>query len=106
MTIGVSITVTLKGKEEETSFLQAFQKALPYVDKIPGLLEFDAFKAIDKPFTYHLCTLWEDESSIEAWLAHPVYREEIRKGKDTLIRFFKSYRWQPLRAPKIIDKNS
>ncbi|HPR63285.1 MAG TPA: antibiotic biosynthesis monooxygenase [Thermoanaerobaculia bacterium] len=97
--IGVSITVSLKGAEEEEKFLGAFSKAMEHLDHIEGLEDFKAAKVIGKDFTYHVFSLWASEEAIEAWLAFPIYRDVIRKGGEDLVASFESYRWTPIREP-------
>jgi len=97
--IGVSITVTLKGKNEEERFLAAFSKIMEQVPHIPGLQDLKACKVLGKEFTYHLFTLWESEAAVEAWVSHPQYRELMRKGGEDLAASFESFRWQPVRPP-------
>ena len=97
--IGVSITVTLKGKAEEERFLVLFSNAMEQIAHVAGLQEIKACKVLGKDFTYHLFTLWESEAAVEAWVNHPQYREVMRKGGDELLAAFESYRWQPMRPP-------
>ena len=97
--IGVSITVVLKGKNEEDRFLAIFTKAMEQAAKVPGLQEIKACKVLGKDFTYHLFTLWESEAAVESWVNHPQYREVMRKGGEDLAASFESYRWQPVRPP-------
>lgn len=101
--IGVSITLTLKDEKREKIFLEIFEKALEKVNLIPGLIEFQASKVIGKPHTYHVFSLWESEEKIEEWLSNPLYREAIRKNSEDLIKIFKSYRWKPIREPKVLN---
>ena len=97
--IGVSITVMLKGEEEEKKFLSAFTKAMEHIDKIPGLTKFKAAKVIGEDFSYHVFSVWESEDAIEGWLTFPAYRDVIRKGGEELMASFESYRWEPVRDP-------
>lgn len=101
--IGVSITITLKNEEKEKEFLQIFQKALENINIIEGLKEFQASQVIGKPYTYHVFSLWESEENIEKWLSNPYYKDFIRKNSEELFESFISYRWKPIREPKIIN---
>ncbi len=100
--VGVSITITLKDEEKEKIFLEIFQRALEKVNFIPKLKEFQASKVIGKEFTYHVFMLWEDEDAIEEWLSNPTYKEIRRKGREDLIKEFISYRWKPIKEPRVI----
>ncbi|MEJ5166117.1 MAG: antibiotic biosynthesis monooxygenase family protein [Thermoanaerobaculia bacterium] len=100
--IGISITVTLKDAEKERTFLEIFQEALKYLDKIEGLKDFKAAKIIGVDHSYHIFSLWESEEKVEKWLNNPNYKE-IRKNSHDLIKEFVSYRWSPLREPKILS---
>jgi heme-degrading monooxygenase HmoA len=97
--IGVSITITLKGKDEEERFLAAFTKAMEAAGQVSGLQDLKACKVLDRDFTYHLFTLWESETAIEAWVQHPRYREMMLRGGEELAAAFESYRWQSVRPP-------
>lgn len=100
--IGVSITVTLKDEEKERIFLEIFQEALKYIDKIQGLKEFKAAKIIGIDHSYHIFSLWESKEKVEEWLNNPKYKE-IRKESHNLIKEFVSYRWIPLGEPKKLN---
>jgi len=100
--IGVSITLKIKNEEKEKKFLEVFQKALESIHLIEGLKEFQASKVIGKPLTYHIFSLWEREEDIEKWLSNPYYKDYIRKGGEELFESFTSFRWKPIKEPKII----
>jgi heme-degrading monooxygenase HmoA len=97
--IGVSITVMLKGKDEEERFLAAFTTAMEAAGKVPGLQDLKACKVLGRDYCYHLFTLWESEAAIEAWVQHPRYRAMMLQGGQELVAAFESYRWQPVRPP-------
>ena len=77
---GASITIALKGKDEEARFLEIFAKALEQASN-------------------RLFTLWESERAVEARANHPRYREVLRKGGEELAASFESYRGQQVRPP-------
>ena len=98
--IGVSITLTLKGQEEEERFLALFTRAMEHLDSIEGLKEFRAAKVIGQDHMFHIFSIWQSEEAIEAWLNFPAYRDVIQKGGEGLVASFESYRWKPVREPR------
>lgn len=100
--IGVSITLTLKGQQEEDQFLDLFSKAMEHLGSIDGLTEFRAAKVIGFDHTFHVFSIWTCEEAIEAWLNFPQYRDVIQTRGKNLVASFESYRWKPVREPRRI----
>ena len=100
--IGVSTTITLKGKKEEERFFSLWHRAMDNIHLVPGLQTVDTAKVLGKEYTYHIFSLWHSEEYIEDWLENPVYHQVLRNQGLPLMEKFVSYRWQPIREPIMI----
>lgn len=100
--IGVSITITLKGKQEEETFFRLWRRAMGNIHLVPGLQTVETAKVLRREYTYHIFSLWHSKEYIQDWLDNPVYHQILKKQGLPLMETFVSYRWQPIGEPIVI----
>jgi heme-degrading monooxygenase HmoA len=74
MSVLSTITVTLHDEDAETTFVEAFLKALEQTKGFPGLEQLIAARVLGQERTYHLHTEWATEEEMVSWQRHPGYR--------------------------------